>query len=203
MRTLSRLLWLLWMVTPVVAATPPILAYRYEGALMREAQRAWGLDAPVARLAAQIHQESGWRADAKSAYAGGLAQFTPDTADWIAQTYPKDFDGPVDPYSPAWALRAVAIYDKYLYDRTRGHTVCDRWWFTLRGYNGGAGNVAAESRKAADPLDRTSVDAACGTARRSPKHCPENLSYPQKILLRWEPMYYADGWGWSAPTCSP
>ena len=201
---LAVCLGILFALLPVGATSaPPTTAYQYQRTLTREAQRAWGLGAPVARLAAQIHQESGWRADAKSAYAGGLAQFTPDTAAWIAQTYPKDFAGVVDPYSPAWALRAVAVYDKHLYDRTKGHTECDRWWFTLRGYNGGAGHVAAESRKAVDPLDRTSVDAACGTARRSAKHCPENLGYPRKILLRWEPMYYADGWGWNTPTCLP
>lgn len=203
MRRATHLAALLWLAPAVSVAAPPPAAYRYERALTREAQRAWGLGAPVARLAAQIHQESGWRAEAKSAYAGGLAQFTPDTAAWIAATYPKDFDGPVDPYSPAWALRALAVYDRHLYDRTQGHTECDRWWFTLRGYNGGAGHVAAEARKSADPLDRDAVDAACGTARRSAKHCPENLSYPRKILLRWEPMYYADGWGWSAPACTP
>ena len=182
-------------------ATPPAQARQYLRPLTREAQRTWGLDAPVARLAGQVHQESGWRTDAKSQYASGLAQFTPDTAAWIAQTYPRDFGGVAAPYSPAWALRAVAVYDKHLYDRTRGHTACDRWWFVMRGYNGGAGHVAAEARRAVDPLDRTAVDAACGTARRSAKHCPENLSYPRKILLRWEPMYYTAGWGWVPPIC--
>lgn len=177
-----------------VFAAPPPTASQYKRTLTREAQRAWGLDAPVSRLAAQIHQESGWRSDAKSSYAGGLAQFTPDTAAWIAKTYPKDFDGPVDPYSPAWALRAVAVYDKHLYDRTKGHTDCDRWWFALRGYNGGLGHVQAEARNATDPLDHTSVDAVCGSARRSAKHCPENLGYPRKIMLRWEPMYLKAHW---------
>ena len=181
----------------------PPQARQYLRPLTREAQRAWGLDAPVARLAGQLHQESGWRADATSRYAGGLAQFTPDTATWIASAYPRDFGGVVAPYSPAWALRAVAVYDKHLYTRARGHTACDRWWFALRGYNGGAGHVAMEARKATDPLDRHSVDAACGLSRRNRTHCPENLSYPRKILLRWEPAYYAAGWGWMPPVCQP
>jgi predicted transglutaminase-like cysteine proteinase len=199
----AGLLLILLALASAVHAEVPARAHQYKHALTREAMRVWGLDAPVARLAAQIHQESAWNADAKSRYASGLAQFTPDTAAWIVAAYPKDFDGVVAPYSPAWALRAVARYDRHLYDRTRGHTECDRWWLTLRKYNGGAGHIAAEARNAVDPLDRAAVDAVCGTARRSVKHCAENLGYPRKILLRWEPMYYDAGWGWVKPTCQP
>lgn len=175
-------------------AAIPIQAQQYQRALTREAQRVWGLDAPVARFAAQVHQESGWRADAVSRYAAGLAQFTPDTARWIAQVYPAEFDGIAAPYSAGWALRALVVYDRHLYVRTKGHTECDRWHFTLRSYNGGQGHVVAEARNAADPLSFTSVAAACGTARRSVKHCAENLGYPQRILHRWEPEYRAAGW---------
>jgi soluble lytic murein transglycosylase-like protein len=92
----------------------PMQAQQYRRALTQEAQRTWGLGAPVARFAAQVHQESGWRADAKSKYASGLAQFTPATADWIAQVYPVEFDGIAAPYSPKWALRALVIYDRHL-----------------------------------------------------------------------------------------
>ena len=203
MRLLAGVFLLLALPTLAEDAVP-LQSHQYQRTLTREAMRVWGLDAPVARLAGQIHQESGWNAQAKSKYASGLAQFTPDTATWIAAAYPKEFKGGwVAPYSPEWALRAVAVYDKHLYDRTRGHTDCDRWWFTLRKYNGGAGHIAAESRNAADPLDRAAVDAVCGTARRSVKHCPENTGYPRKILLRWEPLYYGAGWGWVTPTCVP
>ena len=203
MRLLASLFLLLALPTLAEDAVP-LRAHQYQRALTREAMRVWGLDAPVARLAGQIHQESAWNAQAKSKYASGLAQFTPDTATWIAQAYPKDFaNGWVAPYSPAWALRAVAVYDKHLYDRAKGHTECDRWWLTLRGYNGGAGHISAESRNAADPLDRAAVDAVCGTARRSVKHCAENTGYPKRILLRWEPLYYGAGWGWVTPTCVP
>lgn len=201
MRILAGM-FLLFTVPAMAADAVPLRAYQYQRDLTREAMRVWGIDAPVARLAGQIHQESAWNAQAKSKYASGLAQFTPDTAKWIAAAYPNDFTGGwVAPYSPAWALRAVAVYDRHLYDRTRGHTECDRWWFALRGYNGGAGHISAESRNAADPLDHASVDAVCGTARRSIKHCPENTGYPRKILLRWEPLYYGDGWGWVRPVC--
>lgn len=173
-------------------------AEHYRRDLTNEAMRTWGLNAPVARFAAQVHQESAWRADAKSKYAAGLAQFTPATAKWIAQVYPVEFDGIVAPYSPKWALRALVIYDKHLYVRTKGHTECDKWHFTLRSYNGGRGHIIAEARNAADPLSAASVAKACGTARRSVKHCPENLGYPQRILYRWEPEYRKAGWPGSA-----
>ena len=177
------------------ADTIPPAAEKYRALLAREARMQFGLNAPVARLAAQVHQESHWRTDAKSLVgAQGLAQFMPSTADWITQVYPTQLGGGPTPYSPGWSLRALAVYDRHLYDRTQGHTECDRWWFTLRAYNGGLGHVKAEARNATDPLDRCAVDAACGTAKRSAKHCPENLGYPRKIMLRWEPMYLKAHW---------
>lgn len=177
------------------AETIPPAAQQHRALLTREAQRQFGLDAPVARLAAQVHQESRWRADARSPVgAQGLAQFMPGTASWIVAAYPQQLGAGPAPYSPGWSLRALAVYDRHLYDRTRGHTECDRWWFTLRAYNGGQGHINAESRNAADPLDHASVDAACGSARRSSRHCPENVGYPRRILLRWEPMYLAAHW---------
>lgn len=180
--------------TPVQASTIPPAAEKHRALLIREARLQFGLDAPVARLAAQVHQESAWRTDARSPVgAQGLAQFMPGTATWITEVYPRQLGGGPTPYSPGWALRALAVYDRHLYDRTQGHTECDRWWLTLRKYNGG-GHIRAESHNAVDPLDRHAVDAACGSARRSAKHCPENLGYPRRILLRWEPMYLAAHW---------
>jgi soluble lytic murein transglycosylase-like protein len=177
------------------AETIPPAAEQYRALLDKEARMQFGLDAPTARLAAQVHQESRWRTDAES-YVGakGLAQFMPATASWINTAYPSQLGGGAAPYSPGWSLRALAVYDRYLYDRTKGRTDCDRWWFALRGYNGGLGHVQAEARNATDPLDHTIVDAACGSARRSAKNCPENLGYPRKIMLRWEPMYLMAHW---------
>jgi len=187
------LLLLLFAGTASAAGDIPRAADQYRRPLTREAQMQWGLRAPVARFAAQIHQESGWRADAKSAYAGGLAQFTPATADWIAKLYPREL-GEGAPYSPTWALRALVTYDRWLYDRTRGATECDRWWFLLRAYNGGLGHVQAEARLTACPLHREVVDAACGLAKRAAAHCAENLGYPRRILLTIEPCYRTAGW---------
>ena len=55
------------------AGVIPTQAERYRALLIREARVVWGMDAPVATFAAQIHQESMWRADAVSrAGAQGL-----------------------------------------------------------------------------------------------------------------------------------
>ena len=175
-------------------AQVPQAAQQYRALLVRTAHAAWGLDAPVAVFAAQIHQESGWRPQAVSGVgAQGLAQFMPATTRWIA-----GMDAALaaqQPFSPAWALRALVTYDRWLYDRTPArYAPKDRMWVALRGYNGGLGHWQAEAAAsgAARPT-RVQVDAACGRAKRAPVHCRENLDYPHRILVVIQPRYAA--WG--------
>lgn len=200
MRAWALLLALL--LAPALAAADgvPRAAKHYQRTLTKVIVQEWGAGGSAARAAAQIHQESAWREGARSwAGAEGWAQFMPATARWIAEIYPDL--GPAQPYSVAWAFRAMARYDGHLFARTLGHTHCDRWWATLRAYNGGLGHLRAEARQADDPFDRDSVAAACGSARRSAVHCPENTGYPERILQRWEPVYLAAGWR-GRPTCA-
>lgn len=56
---------LLALALPVQAQVPQA-AQQYRALLVRTAHAVWGLDAPVAVLAAQIHQESAWNAQAIS-----------------------------------------------------------------------------------------------------------------------------------------
>jgi soluble lytic murein transglycosylase-like protein len=185
-------------VEPVVDSRVPRLARAHQRRLTIIAQREMGLGAPVALFAAQIHQESAWRDDVaegirkSSVGAEGLAQFMPATAKWISELYPAL--GKAEPYNPEWAFNAMIKYDNWLLARSKGHTSCDKWWWALRSYNGGLGHIQRESQNAADPLDRHSVAAACGTARRSSTHCPENTQYPERIINRWEPIYLNSGW---------
>ena len=72
--------------------------------LVREARAVWGIDAPVPVMAGQIHQESLWRAHARSKYASGLAQFTPDTEAWIKAAYPQAL-AVGNAFDPRWAAR--------------------------------------------------------------------------------------------------
>ena len=184
---------LLALALPVQAQVPQA-AQQYRALLVRTAHAVWGLDAPVAVFAAQILQESAWNAQAISRVgAQGLAQFMPATATWIAGVDPAL--AARQPFSPAWALRALVTYDRWLYERTPArYAPKDRMWVALRGYNGGLGHWQAEAAAsgAARPT-RVQVDAACGRAKRAPVHCRENLDYPHRILVVIQPRYAA--WG--------
>lgn len=190
--TTLLVLVLLLFVGGTARAQVPQAAGQYRADLVRTARAVWGLEAPVATFAAQIHQESGWRPGAVSHVgAAGLAQFMPATSQWISGIDPALKAN--QPYSPAWAMRALVTYDLYLFERTpKTYGQRDRMWVALRGYNGGLGHWQAEARNAAGP-DRAAVDAACGSAKRHRSHCAENLSYPRRILVDLQPRYVA--WG--------
>jgi soluble lytic murein transglycosylase-like protein len=170
-------------------------AFKYQRDLIRNARAVWGLDAPVATFAAQIHQESLWRPGAKSAYAIGLAQFTPDTADWISSLYKKEL-GDNQPWNPGWAIRALVRYDLHLYSRLSGVTPCDKMAFTLSAYNGGLGWVLRDKNKAKANGDNPFVyfgSVEKYNAGRAPAFFKENRGYPKRILYTLQPLYLS--WG--------
>lgn len=203
MRGLSRSL-LTWLVIALVgpfcagalillfapaakAQTAPAAAQRYEGLLKRNAQMMWGLQAPVATFAAQIHQESRWRPDAKSPVgAEGLAQFMPTTADWIGGVY-ADL-GERTPRNPTWAIRALVSYDRWLWDRITADDACQRMAYTLSAYNGGLGWVYKRQRLSATP--GVCLSATCqinpGVSAASQR---ENAHYPVVIIQQHQPLY--------------
>ncbi|MBC7162715.1 MAG: transglycosylase SLT domain-containing protein [Immundisolibacter sp.] len=182
----------------VAAPAVPQVAVTYRLAIEREAVRNFGLAAPVARLAAQVHQESGWNPRAASPYAQGLTQFTPATARWLPTVCPAV--GPPDPWDPQWSLRAQACYMAWLYNRVQPMAAgelheCSHWALTLRKYNGGERMLDRERRAAlrdgADPDDWRAVEAYRVRAAWAHR---ENTAYPRRILLRLEPAYLAAGW---------
>ncbi|SDA18162.1 Transglycosylase SLT domain-containing protein [Pseudomonas sp. NFPP10] len=179
------------------AEVPP-QAEHYRRDLTRIAQAEWGLDAPVAMFAAQIHQESRWKFDAKSPVgAQGLGQVMPTTATWLAQTFPKAL-GKIEPYNPMWSMQALVSYDRWLASRVKARNTCDRNAMILSSYNGGLGWVIRDRKLAsasgADPLVWfNSVERF--NDGRSAAAFKENRQYPRLILLRWEPVYIAEGWG--------
>jgi len=182
-----------WVCLGADVQAMPAAAQAHRAALTRAAHLSWGLDAPIAALAAQVHQESSWKPEALSrSGAVGLAQFMPATARWWCELNKLE---PLDcqPRNPSWALRAMVGYDKWLFDRTpAAYSRRDRMWVALRAYNGGLGHWQAEARKAAGS-SREAVDAACGLAKRHPLHCVENLGYPARILGPLQRIYA--GWG--------
>lgn len=160
----------------------------------------WGVNASPARLAAQLHQESAWKLKARSPVgAQGIAQFMPATATWIATVYPNQL-GQFDPWDPTQAIKAAALYDKWLLDRIQPIgwsklSECSQWNFALRGYNGGEGWLLRERGLTvagkANANDWRDVERfrARGTAAHK-----ENVGYPRRILLTLEPAYIAAGW---------
>ena len=184
---------------PAEAQAIPESSALYRLQLERETARQFGLDAPVARIAAQIHQESGWRPTAQSPFAQGLAQFTPATAKWLPQVCPEV--GPPDPWDSRWSLRAITCYDAWLHRRVRAQPAgrsldeCSRWAYTLRAYNGGEGWLNRERSKAAaagaNANDWRQVEQYRVRAGWAHK---ENIGYPRRILLVLEPRYLRAGW---------
>ena len=181
----------------VNAAELPQGALKHRADLTRNARAVWGLDAPVATFASQVHQESRWRPEAISPVgAQGIAQFMPATADWISQAYPALAER--QPFNPSWGLRALVTYDRHLWARVKAASVCDRMAMTLSAYNGGLGWVwrdqklatanGADSGRWFDQVERFN-------AGRRPAAFKENRGYPRQILLTHEPRYIAAGWG--------
>ena len=176
-------------------SSPPAEQYRRE--LIRESRAVWGINAPVALFAAQIHQESQWNLRAVSPVgAQGLAQFMPKTGKWIAAQYPELAAN--NPFNPSWAMRALVQYNHWHWQRIAARTDCDRWAFVLSAYNGGLGWVQRDKAKAkaagVDPLRYWGAVEHIN-AGRSRANFKENRGYPQRIIYRWQPHYIKDGWG--------
>lgn len=177
-------------------AQVPQSAWQYERMLTRESQAQFGVDAPVARFAAQLHQESHWRADVCSwAKACGLAQFMPSTAEWMAEMYPRAL-APADPTNPAWAIQAQIRYNDWLYRRVDAPNECDRWAMSLSAYNGGIGWLERDRRiAAAAGADRDQwFDHVEHYTTRADWAKRENRGYVIRILLNLEPRYAEAGW---------
>lgn len=182
----------------VAAPAPqiPTHSVQYRFQLEREVAARFGLtgDANVALVAAQLHAESAWQADAESAYAQGLGQFVPKTAAWLPTICPDI--GEPDPWDAAWSIRAVACYDAWLFARNRGATLCDRWAFTFSDYNGGQKWRMEEQRTAnrarADPL-RWFGHVERFRARKL-EAWNENRNYVRRILTVLAPLYVRAGW---------
>jgi soluble lytic murein transglycosylase-like protein len=188
------------------AATPqavPEVSTVYRLRVEREAARNFGLEAPAARLAAQIDLESGWNPKAASAYAQGLTQFTPATARWLPTICPAV--GEPDAWDPDWSLRAQACYMAWLLDELQPYrhagamSTCTHWNFALRSYNGGLGWINRErlaTQRAGDDANDW-LDVERHRLRAAWAH-RENTRYPRRILLVLEPRYLAAGWPGSA-----
>lgn len=184
------------------AADVPHEALRYRAQLIREAHAGWGLDAPVADMAAQTGQESGWRPDAVSPVgARGMTQFMPATAAWANTAFPELQELP--PWSPAWSLRALVHYDKWLWDRTKATNACHHMAKVDASYNAGLGWIYRAERLASSKgIDASRWFDAVETVNpgQSAAAFAESRAYPRRILLMQAPRYVAAGFG--ATSCT-
>lgn len=196
-KTLLLVAALLTGALDVAAQGIPTEAQQHRATLTRNARLVWGLNAPVATFAAQVHQESRWRPNAVSHVgAQGIAQFMPATADWIAVAYPAL--AARQPFNASWGLRALVTYDRHLWDRVQAKSTCERMAMALSAYNGGLGWVWRDQKlAAAQGADRTRWFGHVErfNAGRRASAFKENRGYPRLILLTLEPRYKAAGWG--------
>lgn len=179
------------------AQSIPRAALEHRSELIRNARAIMGLNAPVSLIAAQIHQESAWKPNAKSwVGAQGLAQFMPATADWISKLYPELRAN--TPYNSSWALRAVVRYDDWLFKRITAANNCQRWAMTLSAYNGGLGWIYKDQALATRRgLNKAMWFGHVATVNsgRSKANWNENRTYPQRIIYTHQPRYLKAGWG--------
>ena len=188
---------LLWPAAARAQSIPPE-AHHHKRDIIKAGRNVWGMDAPTAAMAGQIHQESRFRADARSHVGAlGIAQFMPGTARWIVGAYPAELAG--DVLSPEWGIRALARYDRHLWDRLSGVDDCERMAFVLSAYNGGEGWV--RKRKARSESPEVCLFATCDiNPGITPANQRENAGYPRRILITLEPLYVAAGFGPGACT---
>lgn len=186
---------------PSVGPLPPGLpaaADAWQAPVTQAVQSVYGLDGPVARIAALVQVESNWDPQAESIYAQGLTQFTPSTADWLAEVYPEL--QPADPWNARWSLLAASHYTQRILSGVKPyeHAIanCDQWAMTLCAYNGGPTWLKRDRNLTqslgADP------DIWFGQTERYSNRAlwafEENRAYPGKILKNWEHRYLLAGW---------
>lgn len=180
----------------------PRAALQYRSELIRASRMVWGLDAPVAVFAAQIHTESWWKnSTVSSVGAQGLAQFIPSTAKWLPSVAPET--GTPTPFDPRWSLRACVTYDKYLFDciaSRQGERLSEwnRMAFTMSAYNGGLGWTNRDRARAVQSglnpdVYFGHVEQANAGRRASAKR--ENQRYVQLIMRERQQAYVKAGWG--------
>jgi hypothetical protein len=156
--------------------------------MTREARYFIGIDAPVHFFMGQIEQESRCR-EGITAFDGGqgLGQFMPATAADMQEREAalRELGAQPMPYDPHWAIRALVLYDNWLYKRT----ACPGWYFAFRAYNGGLGGVNREIRSAGTCTESV-VESQCRRRVLTLKNgskldlCWVNIDYPHQIVKR-------------------
>lgn len=191
---MKRLLYALALLFAMASSLPaqiPAKAKEHRLTLRAEVRRQWGLNMPYDAIpvaAGTVHQESAWNPRAASLYAQGLTQFTPDTWKWVTGLDPTIGElGNV--WNPNAAIRAMAYYHRWLWQRVPGNTDEDRWAGVLSSYNGGLGWYQRDKKLAATTTWFGGIELK--NAGRAPAFFHENRTYVLKIWTRWRVLYAA------------
>lgn len=180
----------------------PDAAWQHQRLLIRSSLADFGTDQYTAAFAAQVAQESAWRGSARSKYADGWAQFTPDTAEWVSSTFARDL-GIARPLEANWALPAMVRYMAWIFNRIEHvEPLCDHWSMALSGYNGGPGWVErdrnlcrlVEHRPGGNCNSNRWWGHVENTSTRAEGAFVENREYPRRILFHHLPRYLAAGY---------
>lgn len=199
-RMIADVLFLIFVAVVLLAATAeaqviPSAANRYRADLIREAHVVLGIEAPISTLAAQIEQESGWKAGVTAWDNGrGLAQFMDPTAEWVSEKF-EDL-GPADPYNPKWAMRAMVRLDDYNVKHVQGNDLCQKWGAALKSYNAGLGYVKRAQSKSSNPGVWFGVTEHIN-AGQGRQNFEYSRQYPRWIMLKRQPRYA----NWGAGQC--
>jgi hypothetical protein len=139
----------------------------------------FGIQYPYWYSVGQLRQESNCRSNVTAFDAGmGLAQFMPKTSQYIQSLMGEK----LNPYNPKHAIRMQAFYMNRIH-KTENWT--DRLWVSFQIYNGGAGTLAAESRRAG-ATDWTLMRQQCQRKKIQMKWgvldlCEVNYDYSKKV----------------------
>lgn len=152
----------------------------------------FGIPAPVALVAAQIHAESNFNPKAVSkAGAKGLMQLMDQTAEFAARAV-----GPAraSPFDAGWNIRAGVYYDRWNFERIyyngkdASDRLCKRWGATLSSFNGGLGWHSKRRALADDPEDFWNSVRTINPGITAANQV-ENMSYSYRIVFVLQPKY--------------
>jgi hypothetical protein len=177
-----------WMIAFIALLLTVLMVYAAHGADRCEAYvkdvrvehvRNFGFQYPYWYSVGQLKQESACRSTVTAFDAGmGLAQFMPKTSQYIQSLMGEA----LDPYNPKHAIRMQAFYMARIHTKENW---TDRLWVSYQIYNGGAGTLAAESRRAG-ATDWTLMRQQCQRKKIQMKWgvldlCEVNYDYSKKV----------------------
>jgi hypothetical protein len=157
---------------------------KYWPQVIREARYHIGMDAPARDFMGQIEVESRCVAGITSWDGSkGLGQFMPDTAKWLHEREKElqKIAATAQPYNPLWSIRAVILFDRWLYENVD----CQDWHYAFRAYNGGLALMNKEIARAGT-CEYKAVEKCCRrniirTKTGRLNFCKININYPYLV----------------------